>query len=613
MAREGDALADAGRLDEAVACYRTALAVDGGAVHVHCNLGNVLARLGRIEEAERSFGDAIAAQPGFAEAHFHLGNLLKVRGRLHEAEACYRRAIELKPDFVQAHNNRGIVMSDLGRWREAEESYRATLTIHPHHARAHHNLGNLLRETGRHEDAETCYREVIRIDPSIAEAHYHLGNSLLDLGRLDEAEDCYRRALAIDPALALARSNYLLFLNYVPRKPAADILFEHRRLDRIPPASHPIRNYANIPDPQRKLKIGYVSADFRVHSVAHFIRPILENQDGRGFDIHCYYNFPRRDEVTEYLRTLVSGWRDVHALSDDALAELIRGDAIDILVDLSGHTSGHRLRVFARGAAPVQVTYLGYPSTTGISAIDYRITDPVVDPHDADAYYTERLIRLPHAMWCYAPDPEMPEAGRLPALSNGGITFGSFNYFAKINGEVIATWAELLARIPSSRLVVTRIPGPKTANAFREQFRARGISAERLELHGILPRAGLRELFTKVDIALDTFPYAGTTTTCDVLWMGIPVVTLAGDTGASRSGASLLRAVRLGDLVASSMTDYVDTAARCAADRARLARLRDDLRARMRSSTLIDAPTFTRNLEAAYFSMWKAWCSGRNG
>lgn len=608
----GAALANLGQLEEAEQSYRRAIAIDPGAAVACYNLGNVLRDLGRQDDAEQSYRRAIALRPDFAVAHYNLANLHKVLGRLEEAESGYCRALVLQPEYVEAHNNRGAVLADLGRLGEAERSYRAALAIRPGHALAHNNLGNLLRELGRHEEAERCYREAVALSPGLADAHGHHANALLDLCRLGEAEESYRRALALNPSLTQARSNLLLFLNYVPGRSREGVFAEHCEFGRVVCDASDPRPHANVPDPERKLRIGYVSGDLRVHSVAFFIEPVLARHNHGEFEISCYYNFPRSDAVTERLKNHVDHWRDAHALSDEALANLIRHDGIDILVDLSGHTANNRLAVFGRKPAPVQATYLGYPATTGLAEMDYRITDAVADPeHEGGRFHSERLVRLPHPMWCYQPDESLPAVAPSPAATSGKVTFGSFNYFAKLNTEVIALWVRLLTRLPDARLIVTRIPGAQTERAFRRWFEHAGLAPQRVELHGILPRAQFSELFARVDIALDPFPYAGTTTTCDAMWMGIPVITFAVATSASRSGASLLRAVGLGNLVANSPEEYLNIARKLANDVDTRAALRCSLRERMLRSPLMDAKRFTKNLEAAYRSIWREWCAAQ--
>lgn len=602
----GVAYREAGRLSEAERALRAAIVLAPDQAKPHADLGETLRAMGRVAEAELAFARAAALQPSAADVQFAHANALKDLGRTAEAEAAYARTLVLQPHFPEAHNNRGIVLAELGRVDEAERSYRLAIAIRPTHAFAWHNLGNLLRESGRHEESEDCYRRAVEIRPDLGEPHAHLGNAMLDQARLEEGERCHRRALELDTANPRAWSNLLLFLNYVPGRGAAAILAEHRRygaLFGVPSAEH-----ANTREPDRPLRVGYLSGDFRAHSVAAFFEPLLERHDRTRFHVTCYHNHPRADAVTARLRALAGRWRDVYGWSDDALERAIRSDSIDLLVDLSGHTAFHRLPVFARRPAPVQISYLGYPGPSGLPAMDYHVTDALCDPPGvAEAGYDERLLRLPRTMWCYRPaDADAPPPAPRPA--DAYVVFGSFNYFAKLNDAVIDLWTDLMARVPGSRLLVTRIPGPRSEAALRARFAAASIGPERLELHSAVPRGRLRELFAKVDIGLDPFPYAGTTTTCDALWAGIPVITLSGETTAARSGASLLAAVGLGDLVARSPAQYVAIAAALAADRCRLRLLRAGLRDRMQSGPLMDAGGLAECLEAAYLAVWRRWC-----
>jgi predicted O-linked N-acetylglucosamine transferase (SPINDLY family) len=605
-----DALTELGQFGEAEHWYRRGIDFDPARPIPRYNLGNALRGLGRLEEAARSYADAVALKPDFAEARYNLANVLKEIGNLDQAEIEYQQLIALKPDYVEAHNNRGTVLADLGRLAEAAASYRRAIALKPDHANAYNNLGNVFRELGQHEEAERYYSHTVALKPGLAEALNHHGNALLDLGRLDEAEKCYRRAIELAPNLSTAYSNLLLLQNYLPDRRqdgiGADALEFGRRFGQCPGNGM----HRNRRDKSRKLRIGYVSGDFRVHSVAFFIEPVLAAHDRSAFEIFCYYNFPRAESITRRLRGHADHWRDVFVLDDNELDARIRRDEIDVLVDLSGHTAGNRLPVFGRRPAPVQVSYLGYPATSGLPVMDYRLTDEIADPPgESDRMYAERLVRLPRAMWCFRADESLASGGSAER-SGCAVTFGSFNYFAKLNSNVFALWARILERLPATRLVVTRIPGEETAATLKRHFEKLGVASNRLELHGILPRMQLGEIFSRVDIALDPFPYAGTTTTCEVMWMGIPVVTLSGATTASRSGASLLRSVGLESLIAHSTNGYLDIAESLARDPVRLAMLRGELRDRMRSSTLMDDKAFTRSLEDAYRAMWRAWCSG---
>jgi predicted O-linked N-acetylglucosamine transferase (SPINDLY family) len=353
-----------------------------------------------------------------------------------------------------------------------------------------------------------------------------------------------------------------------------------------------------------------MSGDLRQHSVAYFLEPVLAHHDRRAVEVHAYATGLTQDAVTDRLQGLVDHWTGCTGLSDDALAGRIRSDGIDILVDLSGHTGGNRLRVFARKPAPVQVTYLGYAATTGLSAMDYRLTTAVVDPPGQEAYHSEALYRLPRSLWCYRPSAEAPEVNReTPAARHGVITFGSMNNIAKVSPETVALWGEILRRLPGSRLVMTSVPEGSVRATLTERFAAVGVEGPRLVLHGKLPAERFWEVLGGIDIGLDPFPYNGTTTTCETLWMGVPVVTLEGSSAVARSGVALLSLAGLPELIARDEPGYVRIALDLARDLPRLSALRAGLRPRLAASPLRDEPGFTRELEEAYRAMWRRWCA----
>jgi predicted O-linked N-acetylglucosamine transferase (SPINDLY family) len=397
----------------------------------------------------------------------------------------------------------------------------------------------------------------------------------------------------------------------LPSADPATVFAEHRawsarHAEGLTAAAAPHPNDRSL---ERRLRVGYVSAHFRNHAVNFFVEPILASHDRSRFEVFCYSNVEFPDHVTAQLQTAVDHWRPIRNEPDDRVAQLIRDDAIDILIDLTGHIGENRLLVFALKPAPVQVTYIGYQNTTGMSAMDYRLTDERADPPGVtDRYYTERLVRLPRAFFCYQPG-EAPAVSPSPANERGHVTFGSFNLFAKVNAQVIATWIEILARVPDSRLWVLANQGGYAEQKFAEQARARGVDPARVEIHARRPRAEYLRLVSGVDIALDPFPFNGHTTTCDAIWMGVPVVMLEGDAYASRFGGSVLANVGLGELIANSPDQYVDIAVALANDGDKLARLRAELRPRMAASPLMDFVGFTRNLEAAYRQMWADWCA----
>jgi predicted O-linked N-acetylglucosamine transferase (SPINDLY family) len=608
----GIALQANGAFDQAIAAYQQAIRLRPDFAQAHNNLGNVFAATGQLDQAIASQRQAIGLKADYAEAHYNLAVALQRKEQLDEALAAYRQAIRLKPDHAEAHNNLGNVLRDKGRLEDAIAAYRRAVELKPDLAHAHNNLGNAAKDLGRLEEAVNFYRQAIRIAPDYGNAHNNLGNALKDLGQLDEAIACYRRAIGLMPDHAEAHGALVFTLQYHPACDAKMIHEEARRWNQrhAEPLAHFIQPHANNRDPDRRLRIGYVSADFRRHSVGYFLLPLLEHHDRQFGDLFCYCNRQLLDDFTQRMKRACPNWRNILNLSDQDAANRIRSDAIDILVDLSGHTAGNRLLLFALKPAPIQVTYLGYPNTTGMTAMDYRLTDALADPPGlTDELNVEKLWRLPGCAWCYAAPPDPPQVA---ARSPGPITFGCFNAFAKINEPLVAIWAKLLERVAGSRLLL-KSAGAGAASAQRrlaEQFAKHGISGERIEMRGQIADSRQHlNFYGRVDVALDSYPYNGTTTTCEALWMGVPVVSLAGRSHACRVGASLLGSVGLPELVAQTPEQYVQIAADLAGDLPRLAELRRTLRGQMEKSPLMDAARFARNVEAAYRQMWRNWCT----
>ncbi|OGA04176.1 MAG: hypothetical protein A3H35_08815 [Betaproteobacteria bacterium RIFCSPLOWO2_02_FULL_62_17] len=450
------------------------------------------------------------------------------------------------------------------------------------------------------------------IDLDAANAYYlnNLGALLCALGRAEEAVAVYRRALIIAPTLEVARSNLLFALPFLDETTGASLRAEHETWARmhIDPGRALPKAHANTRDPDRRLRVGYVSADFRDHAVSLFFEPMIASHDRREVEIFCYYNNTAQDAVTARIRGCADHWRDLPGMDDDHAAALIRSDSIDVLIDLSGHLKNNRLQVFARRPAPIQMSYVGYLSTTGLAQIDYRITDALCDPPGmTDDHYTERLLRLPGCMWCYRPPAEAGEVSALPARRAGVVTFASTNNPAKITERMLRLWAMILERVPGSRLLVAGTPAPGRSRMTRVLEQC-GIACERIVFEDRLSHQEFWRLHARGDIVLDTFPFNGGTTTCEALWMGVPVVSLCGERMHSRAGASLLTASGLQDLAVSSGEDYVRAAVALAMDLDRLESLRTGMRGRLRASSLIDAPRFVRGLEGLYRSAWRAWC-----
>jgi predicted O-linked N-acetylglucosamine transferase (SPINDLY family) len=611
--RLGYSLLRKGDPESAIASLRRALAINAGYPEAHHCLGAALLSLGRPREAATHFGQAVRLRPNYLGAHLDLGNALREQGQIGEAAASYARAVRLRPDRADARNNLGNALMDLGRWEEAEAHLREAIRLRPDDARAAYNLGLLLWNRGRVAEAEASYREAVRIDPGDHRAHLNLGNTLKDQGRLDEAIAAYRTAIALDPDNPTYHDALILAMHYHSSYDQQAIGEECRRWSRrhAERFAREIRPHTNRLDPERRLRVGYVSPEFRNHIDGWLLAPLLRHHDHDRFEIVAYARVARPDAHTERLRGLVDTWRDTAGLSHRQTADLIRDDGIDILVDLKSHTANGELLVFARKPAPVQVTWLGYPGTTGLSTIDYRLTDPYLDPPGLfDACYSEESVRLPETFWCYDTPADSPPVNPLPAMDSGAITFGCLNNFCKVNDGCLSLWAEVLRAVPGSRLLLMAPRGPARDHVLSVLGR-RGIAAGRLEFVEARPRPEYLKLYQRIDLVMDTMPYNGHTTNLDALWMGVPVLTMPGRTVVGRAGWSQLCNLGLEDLAAETLEAFVALATRLAGDLPRLRGLRGTLRRRMSESPLMDAPRFARHVEQAYRRIWRRWCEGR--
>jgi protein O-GlcNAc transferase len=477
--------------------------------------------------------------------------------------------------------------------------------------------GAALTEDGQLSAAVQIYIESAKAHPREAAPQIRAGNLLRKLWRVEEAVEAHSKALELSPDSNPLILSAMLFQSHYLADVSPTALFEmHCRYGRLvagelPPLARPL--YKVAPDAARRIRIGYVSPNFSRHSVGYFIEPVIVNHDRTAFEIYCYYTNAQVDDTTERIDACADAWRHVHGMSDDALANLIKEDRIDVLVDLAGHTSFGRLPVFARKPAPVQLTWLGYPDTTGVSAIDYRVTDGIADPAGAEARHTERLLRIPDLFLCYQPPSDAP-AVSLRETAPEEVVFCSFNTLEKVNARTIAAWAAILRGVSGSRLLIKAdiLKHEAAARRLRESFTAHGVDEARLELvTWAEDRASHLDMYGRADIALDTFPYNGTTTTCEAMWMGVPVVTLEGEAHMSRVGATLLASAGLGDLVARTPEAYVEAAVRLARDAARRHALRSSLRPALRGSALMDHAGFTRKLEAGMRRAWSEWCSAQ--
>ena len=639
----GHALREKKQWQEAATTYEQAVRLRPQDSQAHWNFANALLESGRTQEAMAAYRQALALRSDFAEAHYGLGCALRKAGELDQAMACFQRAVELKGDYGDAYNNLGMIFEEKGDFGLAITALSHAITINPDDFMAHNNLGIVYHTSGRSADAINEFRRTLEIRPGYPEALANLALVLSEIGQLQESIDYFNRALEQCPDQALALNNLanalkemgridealdvyrratqtmnepwaydnLLFGLYThPDYGPKEILEEHQGWARkfaepLKPKSPVFDNHRT---PDRRLRIGYVSPDFNEHPVGRFLLPLLSNHDREKFEIFCYSDVRLPDAVTEQLKIHTDVWRKTNGLTDERLAQMIRQDQIDILVDLTSHTKGNRLLVFARKPAPIQVTYLAYCGTTGLDTIDYRLTDPYLDPSENDdRFYSERSFRLPSTYWCYLAPRLSPTVGPLPARENGYITFGCLNSFTKVSSVSWETWRQLLQRVPQSRLVLHAREGGHRQRV-TDLLANHGVDPQRLEF---IPRLAVDQYFnqySRIDIALDPYPYPGGTTTCDALWMGVPVVSLIGKTAVSRGGYSILSNIGLPELVAQTPEQYVQTAAALAEDRQRLSDLRSGLRERMLASPLLDAPRFARDVETAFRQMWRQWC-----
>ncbi|CAO3459868.1 O-linked N-acetylglucosamine transferase, SPINDLY family protein [Azospirillum largimobile] len=538
-------------------------------------------------------------------------------GRLEEAAALCRALLALDGTAADVWNNLGVILSDLKRPDEATAALRTSSAVRPEYDKPWVGLGSSAYGANRLDEAVRFWSRATFANPrQDASLWFNLGVAHQMRGEAEAAAPCFDQAERLAPADPLIASQRLLCLNYLDLS-GERLLAEHRRFDErfgrpSPPAPH-----ANRPDPEKRLRIGYLSVEFREHLGAYFLTPLFERADRSRFEIVCYSILPDRhaDAYTARFKAQADGWRTVGPLDHEALAAQIRADGIDILVDLAGHSGLNRLPMLARRPAPVQVTWLGYPNGTGMQSVDYRIVDPISDPvGPTDAHAVETLVRLPAPFLCFRPPAAAPPVVPLPAGATGAVTFGSFNKLSKITDGTVALWAEVLRRVPDARLLLKDRPlsDSGTAAMIRARFAAAGIDPARLDLVGFIKdAAGHLAAYNRIDIALDPHPYNGTITTCDTLWMGAPLVTLAGDRHAARVGASLMAAVGLPELIAASPDRYAAIAADLAGDLSRLMRLRMGMRDRLRASALCDEGRFMRNLETAYRMMWRRWCDQR--
>jgi len=611
--------------------------------------GLALQGMGKLPEAAAVFAQIRGAAPRNFEAWHLGGNMALLLGDPATAAELYARALRINPRSATAATCLGVAHLALGDLAKAEIHLRAALHLEPKNAGIWDQLAAVLSTAGRSEEAIQCHHQAVTFNPRSAQAWHGYGSTLSNLNRSPEALECERRAIAADPTYAPAQrglavalqkchqlpeavreleallaenprqlevqSHWLFALNYLHGQTPASLFNAHKAYGELIETGVAPAAFSNLPDPERKLRVAFFSADFREHSVAYFMEPLLQFLDRDHFEILLYSFCPKPDAVTDRFRRLATVWRDCPSQVESVLEPIIRADAPDIAVDLVGHTGNSLLPVFARRVAPVQISYLGYPNTTGLTSMNYRLVDATSDPFgEADRFATETLVRFAPCAWVYAPPAGTPEPAPPPCLKHGTVTFGSFNNFSKVTDEILRTWASLLGLVPGSCLLLKSagLSDPAVAVQVRGRLRQAGLPDERVELSGVTATtAGHLATYALVDVALDTAPYNGTTTTCEALWMGVPVVTLQGDRHASRVGASLLQTVGHPEWIASDRESYIGIAKDLAANPAKLALLRRELRGEMQRSPLMDHRGQAARFGAALRECWRKWCAGR--
>jgi protein O-GlcNAc transferase len=603
----GIAISD-GDADSAIDLVRRAIESEPTNADFHFSLGSLLSSLGRPADALPHYQEAVRLRPDFPDWCRHLSTALQAADRNTKVATEVCGPIGSKPPDAQAQFDLGTVLQQQGRLREAESAFQDAARLAPEAAGAHVNLAIVRRDQNRPVDAEAPAREGVRTAPDMPEAWFVLGGALSRQARHEEAAECFERAIGLRPDYDAAWDSLLFSMNYSDKWSSREIYEAHLRWGRRFPQVAPGSIDRSRCGDGHRIRIGYVSSDYRQHPIAYFMEGPLKHHDRRRVEVFCYHTDGRMDAMTARLKDLADRWRSMVIPSEDALEKVIREDEIDILVELSGHTDGNQLRLLARRLAPVQVTYLGYPNSTGLASIDYRITDAQADPPgESDSLHVEKIIRLPETFLCYTPPLGSPEPYVRPSERKGYVTFGSFNNFAKLSPTTIALWGKILTAMPGSRLLVKTygLQDPGLQALLLQRFEHVGVGAERITVGApTATHSDHMAAYSEVDVALDTFPYNGTTTTIDALWMGVPVVTLEGNRHASRVGSSILSCVGLGEFITRSEGAYVEAATRLATNPVKLQELRSCLRAKLAASVLTDGAAFTVRLEQAYSRMW---------
>lgn len=598
-----------GDFSKAQTCYQQAINLHPAFHMAHYNLADALEKQGKCLEAIACYQKAIELKPDYAKAYNNLGNILKDQGQALKAIDCYKKAAEFLPSYADAYYNLGVTYQDQQRLEEAIACYQKTIQLQPLYTDAYYNLGIISYIQSKVTNAITFFKKTIELKPDHADAHNNLGCAFKDQGRISDACGCFEKALEFKPDWPSVHSNLLFSITHLEGYDPTAVYERHLSWAKqhANKFSDNIASYNNDTNPNRRLRLGYVSPYFYRQPIAHFLEPILSGSNRSEFEITCYADVLKSDEITQRLQKLSDHWCPITSLDNKKVFHKIRDDKIDILIDLSGHIARNRILLFAYKPAPIQISYL-YQATTGLAAMDYRITDTYADPIGMTEHcYSEELLRLPNSYWCYQPPMEAPEVSELPAINSKQITFACVNHLSKVGPSVIALWSQILQKVKQSQLMIFSHSGDTNKHII-QSFEKHGITIAQLLIRNHQSFAEYLKAYELIDITLDPFPYNGGTTTCESLWMGVPVITLAGNSCMSRGGVSILSNIGLKDLIAHTSEDYVQIAMRLATNLPNLQQLRSQLRKKMRSSPLMDAQAFTHNLEFIYREVWKKWC-----
>lgn len=597
-------LAHASLLEYAQAeiCYKNSIKIDPKNIEGWFQLGNICRLTGRKEESIPHYQTSLKLNPNHSETLNNIGNSFRETGKHKESIPYLTRGIESDPTIPELHNNLGNTYIDANQIDKALACFTTAIKLRPDFADPHNNIGYILQHQGKLNEALPYLNKALEITPHESAILHNIGNVYKDMGDFEKAIEIYREALALKPDFTNVHTNILFALNYA-MKPNPRLMLEEAKKWNAIQAAHLGHKYEYKEQigTDRPLRVGYISPDFFLHSVSFFFRPLLKGHDKTLFETFCYADVLRPDAMTNELQNYASHWRNTLGWSDEAVAQRINEDRIDILIDLAGHTAGNRLLVFARKPAPIQASWLGYPNTTGLTTIDYRISDNIADPQDTtDKFYTEKIVRLPHSFLCYSPPQEAPPVAPLPAQNNQHITFGSFNNITKITKEVVATWSAILQQVPNAILILKGIifSEEESKDRFFKLFTDNGIGKERITLKPLT--TSIEEhlaTYNEIDIALDPFPYNGTTTTCEALWMGVPVITLGGEVHCARVSSSILHNCDLPELVTHSRDEYISKAIGLANDTSTLIRMRETMREKLTTSHLCNAKQFCTDME----------------